>query len=196
MKVKLIAITPNPEEVIEQAGRTCYKSKIGDPTIIQRWIKSGHNSVIEHALVTFRISQVSRSFTHQLVRHRIGSYSQQSQRYCDASNFDYIVPDSILNSSDGSALELYDSFMDNVRSMYTLFLSKGIKKEDARQILPNATHTEIVASYNFSSLRNLFKLRLDKHAQEEFRQVANRMLAIVKPIAPNVFFDIEEITIC
>jgi thymidylate synthase (FAD) len=87
MKVELLAITPDVERVIEIAGRTCYKSKLGSPEVIQSWIRKGHTSVIEHGVATFRMTDVSRAFTHQLVRHRMASYSQQSQRYTSALDF-------------------------------------------------------------------------------------------------------------
>ena len=192
MKVELLAVTPEPEKLIEQAGRTCYQSEVGDPTIIQRWIKSGHESVIEHSSVTFRISEISRACSHQLVRHRIGvSFSQQSQRYVSEDNFGFVIPDSIKNSSE-LALSAYLSMMEAIQNTYKAFIGDGIPREDARMLLPNACHTEIVVTMNFRALRNFFKLRLDRHAQWEIRRMAEAMLDIIKPIAPNVFWDIKK----
>ena len=189
MKVELITITPEAEKVLEEAGRTCYMSKVGDPTIIQRWIKSGHESVVEHSQATFRISGVSRAFSHQLVRHRIASYSQVSQRYTSSDNFPFVIPSSIDKNEE--AFQVYDKAMCDLRIAYAKLIELGIPKEDSRMLLPNACCTEIVVTMNFRAMRNFFKLRLDKHAQWEIRTVANEMLKIVKPIAPNVFFDFE-----
>lgn len=188
MKIELLAITPDAEKLIEEAGRTCYQSKIGDPTIIQRWIKSGHESMIEHASATFRVSEISRALTHQLVRHRIASYSQQSQRYVSEDQFGFIIPDEIIKT--GVSQE-YLGFMADVQEFYNFLISKGVKKEDARFVLPNACHTEIVFTMNFRALRNFFNLRLDKHAQWEIREMAKEMLTILKNYAPNCFYDME-----
>lgn len=189
MNVELISITPNCEEVIEQAGRTCYQSKVGNPKIIQAWIKSGHESVIEHSSATFKINGVSRSLTHQLVRHRISSFSQQSQRYVKENGFEYVTPSSIKNSKYN---EDYNLLMSSIQTFYDNMVKEGIKKEDARFILPNACTSEIVFTMNFRAMRNFFKLRLDKHAQWEIRNMAGLMLDIIKPLAPNVFSDIEK----
>lgn len=189
MKVELLAITPDCEKLIEEAGRTCYKSKPGNPEIIKNWIRSGHESMIEHASVTFRVSDVSRSLSHQLVRHRIASYSQESQRYVKQDHFNYVLPVSIQLHKDP---EVYDTFMrliDEIQHTYNFLLEKGVKKEDARAVLPNCCTTELVFTFNFRSLRNFLSLRLDSHAQEEIRILANEILKIVKPLAPNVFFD-------
>ena len=192
MRVELISITPNCEQVIEEAGRTCYKSPIGNPEIIKNWIKAGHESVIEHASATFRVSEVSRALTHQLVRHRIGfSYSQQSQRYVNEDEFGYVIPESIKNHEDEKVLDVYKDIMFTVQKAYKTFIEAGIKKEDARFLLPNACHTEIVVTMNFRAARNFFALRLHKTAQWEIRQLANYMLSILKHHAPNVFYDME-----
>ena len=187
MKIELLHITPDAEKLIEQAGRTCYKSEKGNPSIIKRWVESGHESVIEHASATFRISGVSRALTHQLVRHRIGfSYSQESQRYVNAENFDYVMPESIALSS---SEYVYLSIIHNLKRTYAELIKAGIPKEDARYILPNAVTTEIVVTANFRALRNFFKLRCDKKAQWEIRELANEMLSICKENVKYVFDD-------
>lgn len=191
MKVELIVITPDCERVIEEAGRTCYKSQVGNPTIIKNWINVGHESVIEHASATFRISEISRALTHQLVRHRIASYSQQSQRYVNENGFGFIIPPTIENHEDDRLFKMYCDVMDTLQQTYEMFIANGVPKEDARFVLPNACHTEIVVSMNFRAMRNFFKLRLDSHAQWEIRWMANLMLKIVKDQAPNVFYDME-----
>ena len=187
MKIELLHITENAEKLIEQAGRTCYKSEKGNPAIIKRWVESGHESVIEHASATFRISGVSRALTHQLVRHRIGfSYSQESQRYVNAENFDYIMPESVALSSLGFK---YRGMMHDSKRTYSELIKAGIPKEDARYILPNACTTEIVVTANFRALRNFFKLRCDKKAQWEIRELSNEMLKICKENVKYVFDD-------
>lgn len=190
LDVQLIMITPDCEKVIESTGRTCYEShdKITEDShkkLIRHLVKSGHTSVLEHASVTFRFANVSRSLTHQLVRHRIASYSQKSQRYVKESNFDYIIPDSIKNNE--FALEVYEEGMIVINRMYADLVDLGIRKEDARYVLPNACSTAIDATFNFRSLMNFFNERGDKHAQWEIRRAAMLMLDIVKQYAPTVF---------
>lgn len=193
MKVELLSITPDCESVIEEAGRTCYQSKPGDKTIIQRWIKSGHLSILEHASVTFRISEVSRALTHQLVRHRTFKFSQQSQRYVKEDGFDYVVPDSIKHHPNELVFASYTAIMEAIQNTYNEYIKDGVPKEDARFILPNSCHTEIVVTADFRNLRHFFELRLDKTSQWEIRVLADKMLEIVKEIAPNCFFDIERL---
>ena len=191
-EVILLAITPNPEKLIEEAGRTCYLSlsKITDDSernFIRSAIKRGHHSILEHASASFRILGASRSFTHQLVRHRIASFSQQSQRYVDEAEFNYIVPPDIACNE--TALAVYREFIENSRETYAKFRELGIKKEDARFILPNALESQIVFSANFREFRSVFNLRLDKAAQWEIRRVCLEMLKILQDKAPSVFGD-------
>lgn len=189
-KVELIAVTPNAELVIENAGRTCYESfdKVSEGShvkLIKHLIKNGHTSVLEHATVTFRLADISRSLSHQLVRHRIASYSQKSQRYVKESDFDYIVPDAV--AKDSILLEKYNDIMKFIEDGYADLVKSGIRKEDARYLLPNACSTEIVVSFNFRSLFNFFDQRGDIHAQWEIRRVAIQVLEFMKDIAPTVF---------
>jgi len=109
MQIELLTITPNAEKIIEQAGRICYRSGTkakpdSEKDFIKRIIVNGHHSVLEHAYATFCISGVSRSLTHQLVRHRLCAFSQQSQRYADEANFNYVIPKSIADSPDAQKL--------------------------------------------------------------------------------------------
>ncbi len=194
MKVELLAITPNAERLIEEAGRTCYLSfdKAGEDThkkFIRMIIRSGHYSVLEHAYATFKIRGGSRSFTHQLVRHRLCAFSQQSQRYVDESNFSTIMPESIEKNKE--AKTLFEDFINNAKEVYTRLQSIGIKKEDARFVLPNAVESEIVISANFRELRHIFKERCSKAAQWEIREITLEMLKIMKEHAPTVFEDFE-----
>ena len=190
--IKLLAITPNCEKLIEEAGRTCYKSgdkktDTSSDNFIRTAIKRGHESIIEHASATFRINGASRSFTHQFVRHRLASFSQQSQRYVDEAEFNYIIPPSILENPE--AAELYRKYMVNTAETYSKLRQTGILKEDARFILPNALESEIVFTANFRELRTIFSLRLEKSAQWEIRKVCMDMLDIMKQEAPSVFGD-------
>ena len=192
MTVELIAITPNAEVVIEKAGRTCYCSTpkaqpAGEKNLIHRIIKNGHHSVLEHASATFRITGVSRSFTHQLVRHRLCAFSQRSQRYVNEKSFAFVEPESIREKTE--AHRLFEEFMAEAKNAYCKLQELGIKNEDARFVLPNAVQSEIVLSANFRELRHIFCVRCDRHAQWEIREVALQMLRIMKKEAPSVFGD-------
>lgn len=190
--VKLLAITENAESLIEEAGRTCYLSfdKMTDnskESFIKRCIRNGHHSILEHASATFRVSGASRAFTHQMVRHRLASFSQQSQRYVNENEFDYIVPPSIANNEE--ALEIYRDFIKYAQNTYKQLRNLSIKKEDARFVLPNAIESQIVISANFREWRHIFQLRLSKAAQWEIRQVCLQMLKILQKHVPAVFGD-------
>lgn len=192
MDVELLAITPNPEKVIEKAGRTCYqsgsKSRPGsEKEFIRKVIENGHHSVLEHAYATFRITEVSRSFTHQLVRHRPCTFSQRSQRYVSESNFAFVEPESIAENTE--AHRLFEDFMAKAKDAYCKLQELGIKNEDARFILINAVHSEIVLSANLRELRHIFCVRCDRRAQWEIRNVALEMLRIMKKQTPSVFGD-------
>jgi thymidylate synthase (FAD) len=192
MKVKLMRITENPEELIEFAGRTCYQShdKGPNPLVIAGWIRAAHESVIEHCVATFNIEDVSISLMKQLIRHRIASFSIMSYRYNNMSEFDYVVPESI--QEDKRLLELFKGFMDSAHQMYRTLTDHGIKKEDARSVIPESSATKIVLTMNFRELRHFFKLRLDPASQLEIRRLAGAMFDIVYAYAPNVFKDIGE----
>ncbi len=191
LTVELMALTPEPERVIEQAGRTCYLSfdRIEDDSyqgFIRRLIKMGHESPLEHAYATFRIRNCSRAMTHQLVRHRLMAVSQQSQRYVNEDEFAYVVPESM-------PAEFLDDFhqdMKVIQQMYRKWRDRGLRKEDARFVLPNACTSEIVVSANFREWRHIFKLRTSAKAQWEIRDVCRAMLATLVECAPACFDDI------
>ena len=191
LEVELIGVTPVPERVIEQAGRTCYLSfermeEDSHEGFIRRLIKMGHESPLEHAYATFRIRNCSRAMTHQLVRHRLMSVSQQSQRYVDEKGFAYVVPESM-------PAEFLDDFhqdMKIIETMYEKWRQRGLRKEDARFVLPNACTSEIVVSANFREWRHIFKLRTSAKAQWEIREACRAMLAILKVQAGACFDDI------
>lgn len=191
-EVTLLAITPNGEKLIEEAGRTCYLSldRIADGTeknFIRNCIKNGHHSILEHATASFRIKGASRAFTHQLVRHRLASFSQQSQRYVNEGEFNYIVPPDIAENPE--ALKVFREYLETSRKTYNRLRELEIKKEDARFVLPNALESQIVFSANFRELRFIFALRLHKSAQWEIRRVCLEMLKIMQREAPSVFSD-------
>jgi thymidylate synthase (FAD) len=192
MEVTLLSITPDAEKLIERAGRTCYKSfpRMGSGTearFIKMLIGSGHESVLEHAVATFRIKGGSRAFTHQFVRHRLCSFSQQSQRYVDEKEFPYVEPPSV--SADPEAHRVFEETVEGARRAYARLQELGVKREDARYVLPNAVESEIVMTANFRELRHIFTLRCAKSAQWEIRKICLEMLRIMKREAPSVFAD-------
>jgi len=197
MEVKLIAITnyldgKTPEELLVHAGRVCYRSRSrGDPgKFLRARVREGHESIIEHASATFEISGVSRACTHQLVRHRLASYSQESQRYVDMSNPEFVVPPDI--AANARAMEIWQGVMEEIQAAYRELRQLGIRKEDARFLLPNATATRIVMTMNFRELRHFIKIRTDPAAQWEIRELAHRILDILYEVAPSVFQDLVD----
>jgi len=195
MRVTLISHTPEPEKTVAAAARLCYSSSGIDALLdkldeqkaadlIKKLLSMGHESPFEHVTFTFGIEGVSRNLTHQLVRHRIASYSQKSQRYVSESNFAYIIPPSIAKNKD--ALRLYQQKMQELQEAYNE-LAKMVPKEDARYVLPGACETKIIATFNARSLFNFFAHRCCNRAQWEIRSLANEMLRLVRSVAPNLF---------
>jgi len=175
--------------IIETAGRTCYnKECTGDEDFIRRLIKSGHESVIEHGVATFWINGISRACSHQLVRHRLASYSQRSQRYVNESEADYVTPPEI--QKDDYRRMVYTNFMNRAWEVYGQLLGTGVPKEDARYVLPNACTTEIVMTMNFRELRHFLKLRLAKNAQWEIQTLAKIIRDIMLGVAPAIVEDL------
>ncbi|KAA0009263.1 MAG: FAD-dependent thymidylate synthase [Thermoplasmata archaeon] len=195
MKVELIAYTPEPDIIAAAAAKLTHsKSDASEllkedrekmKKLLRIVIKMGHTSVVEHAYFTFAISDVSRALTHQLVRHRIASYSQQSQRYVE-QEMEYVTPPSILKNE--RIRKKYDEMMKKIWGLYNE-MKKDVPIEDARYILPNATTSKIIVSMNARSLLNFFELRCCLHAQWEIRKLAWRMLHLVKKVAPTIFED-------
>ena len=190
MNIKLEAITSDAEKVIEESARTCYQSesKSEPGKLIKALIKSGHHSVLEHASATFRISGVSRAMTHQLVRHRLCSFSQQSQRYINESQFEYVIPPVINENVIWK--KYFEDDMKAIQKMYDKYKALGVKNEDARFVLPNACTSEIVITANFREWRTIFGLRCDKHAQWEIRNVMMHIMTVLHGEAPSVFEDL------
>ena len=195
MKVTLITHTPEPEKVIASAAKLCYSSSDIETLMngltterIESFIKKltdlGHQSPLEHCTFTFGIEGVSRALSHQLVRHRIASYSQKSQRYVNENGFDYITPPTI---SEAACDCVFDDFMKNAQWTYDFLIRNGVPAEDARFVLPNACETKLITTMNIRSLLHFFEERCCNRAQWEIRQMADTMLDICKEIAPNIF---------
>jgi thymidylate synthase (FAD) len=190
--VKLLRCTTDPEELIEYAGRKSHLSECNEETrgqFIQRIIRLGHISVLEHASASFDLTQMSRACSHQLVRHRIASYTQRSQRYTKQGVEEFVYPDSAGISPE--VIDIFSGQFESAHEAYEKLISLGVKREDARYILPAASMTEMVLTMNFSSLRHFFEIRLDRKAQLEIRQYAYKMLELVMQEAPDVFGDIH-----
>ncbi len=215
LRVELLACTPEPVSLIYAAFRQCYHAgfvadmwprllsgEIAPDTqaaFVADILESGHTSPIEHVSLTFAVSGVSRALTHQLVRHRIASYSQQSQRYVDGSNFDYIVPPSIAKNP--AALARFVACMDEIGAAYRelsdlLAPDRGAEsdrkarekvRQDARFVLPQAAETRIVMTMNCRSLLLFFEERCCLRAQWEIRALANAMLKLAQEAVPVIF---------
>ena len=196
VEVKLLRYTPEPDKTVAMSARLCY-SPIGaaelEETIsdeqtgklVRKLVNMGHFSTLEHVSFTFAIEGVSRVLTHQLVRHRIASYSQQSQRYVQEHNFANIMPPSI--SARPEAKAKFEAINKEIQRLYTEWTEMGIPAEDARYILPNAAETKIVVTMNARALHHFFELRCCSRAQWEIRALAEKMLLEVKKIAPALF---------
>jgi thymidylate synthase (FAD) len=199
MKVELISYSNLGEKVCGIASKTCVSENIpGVDDDVSKSLKSamssGHTAVLEHWSATFAISGVSRALTHQLVRHRMASFSQQSQRYVNMGNFEYVIPESIRNheitwDEEGKTdvARWYTNVMEGLSGFYATLIEAGIPEEDARYILPNACTTNIVVTMNARELRHFFRLRCCTRAQWEIRELANRMLELCKEVAPVIF---------
>ncbi|MBK5244619.1 MAG: FAD-dependent thymidylate synthase [Eubacteriaceae bacterium] len=220
LSVTLIQHTPEPEKLVAAAAKLCY-SKAGAGEIMEdltdenverflsRLMDMGHASPIEHASFTFAIEGVSRSLTHQLVRHRMASFSQKSQRYVDEGQFNYVIPPEIKTLPGGETI--FAEGMENAQRTYDLLAEMLIEKhtkalvasgmnekqavmaaekqgiEDARFVLPNACETKIVVTMNTRELLHFYNQRCCNRAQWEIRELATEMLRACKKIAPILF---------
>jgi len=193
-KVSLLRHTPEPELLVASAAKLCY-SKIGIEDItknlskkkqdefIKKLLRMGHLSPFEHISFTFGIEGVSRTCTHQLVRHRIASFSQQSQRYVSFERAEYIVPPTIKKGIKTK----FERYVEDSLKFYQELIEEGIPQEDARYILPQAFCTKIVVTMNARELFHFFSLRCCNRAQWEIREMAEAMLIEAKKVAPNIF---------
>jgi len=220
MKVQLIAHTENPDKIVASAAKLCY-SKTGATGLMEgltdekaeRFVdmlsEIGHESPIEHASFTFAIEGVSRSLLAQITRHRMASYSVQSQRYVRLDEFNFITPPAIAEDPEASEIYLrsmqkcaedYEKLADILKAkIANQLMAEGVPEkealkraekqaiEDARFVLPNACETKMVVTMNARSLHNFFRLRCCNRAQWEIRALADAMLAEVCKVAPALF---------
>lgn len=220
MKVQLLRYTPDGEKLIASAAKLCYspvgisqiEEELTDEKVasfLNLLMDMGHESPIEHVSFTFGVEGVSRTLTHQLVRHRIASFSQQSQRYVRLDQFEYIIPPHIEKNPEAKelflrAMEEDQKYYDKISSLlydehYSRYIGEGLTEkqarqkaekeaiEDARYIFPNACETKIVFTMNTRTLLNFFRLRCCNRAQWEIRQLAVQMLNELKKVYPVLF---------
>ena len=211
MEIKLLHITPNAETLIEEAGRTCYNSFASfDPpksteVFIRNLISRGHFSVLEHAIASFRLAGVSRVLTHELVRQRLSSFSQMSQRYVKygsgerETEFRCVVPPTIADNDTVTALtsqgapmtvtQVFSAAADFCRIAYEALVKAGVPPEDARYLLPGGSVTEIVITANLRQWRHILELRCSPRAAAEIRSAMISILQCLQQHCPNVFCD-------
>lgn len=220
MNVTLLAHTPNPELTIASAARLCYSGATIDDVrekltpektaqFVDMLSEIGHESPIEHATFTFGIEGVSRALLAQITRHRIASFSVQSQRYVKEAQFEYVLPPEIEKDEQAKALfveamekdqEYYDRLTDMLKTRHKAeLLAEGMEEkaadraaekkaiEDARFVLPNACDTKMIVTMNARSLHNFFRHRCCNRAQWEIRELATKMLYLCREAAPNLF---------
>ncbi len=196
MQVELLTHTPDPEQVVAAAARLCYsnasidelleKSKVDRQEFLEKVLSLGHHSVLEHVSFSFGIEGISRACSHQLVRHRLASYSQQSQRYVShKKRFSAVTPATIAAKPELN--QRYQQLLEEIHQFYAEMLDAGIPAEDARFLLPNAATTKIVVTMNGRELRHFFALRCCRRAQWEIQEMAKRMLKLITPVAPILF---------
>lgn len=184
MRVALISATKKPINTMAEAASNCYNSPPSEGAV-HHCIKSGHHSILEFADFHFRVEEVSRALTHQLVRHRLASFAQRSQRYVREDGFEYVTPKSLRGIEveiliDGKTIPFnYDRAMDLINDLYTQFTNSGVPEEDARYILPNACHSVIDVKMNFRELVHFCNVRMCMRAQWEIRQLAYKMRDIL-----------------
>lgn len=199
MNVELLQYPENPERAVATAARLCY-APVGAAELMETMppervksvlstiMKSGHFSTLEHVSYTFAVDGVSRALTHQLVRHRLASFNQQSQRYVKFSDgVETVKPHTVEENEEAS--RVFDEAIEAVIEGYQKLLDMGIPAEDARYLLPNAAETKIVITMNIRELLHFFSLRCCNRAQWEIREMAHKMLELVRPTASYIFMD-------
>jgi len=205
LRLTLLQHTPDPDRAVAIAGRLCYapisaaelKQEMSDEDVaklVRILVRSGHHSALEHASFSFAVDGVSRACTHQLVRHRVASYNQQSQRYVRFGEADsFVVPPSI--AANPAAEQVFLRAMQQTRAAYDRLVELGLAEgrgkesvqEDARFVLPNAAETKIVVTMNARELRHFFRVRCCRRAQWEINALAWRMRQMVRGISPHLF---------
>lgn len=190
MQVKLEYITEDAENFIGKMAAICYDANTAREPNIKRAAKcaqDGHLATLRFAHAVFNVSGISRVCSHQFVRSKHLDFLQRSQRYCKEREAAFVNPASV----NGPLFKEYQRHYDRSLSLYNQLIKEGVKKEDARFVLPEATHTELNVSGNLQSWRDFIKLRADKHAQYEIRQVAIMVNNILAKECPNLFKPME-----
>lgn len=183
--VTLLTYTPKPVEICKIAAGVCVGNPTGSLAGLKHAIQSGHESILEHASFTFMLQNVSRVLLAQLTRHRLASYSVESQRYVSYKDgFNVHIP-----TDDPKLLDLYEAAINSSEKIYQQLLEAGVDAEDARYVMPNAAVTTIVVTMNARELRHFFRMRCCNRAQAEIRYVANEMLKLCKGVAYELFED-------
>lgn len=183
MRVELISHTPEPEKLCGEAAAVCTDSKNPDSALLHA-VGSGHTSVLEHAVFTFKVEGLSRAALAQLTRHRLASYDVRSQRYVRINGVDLVMPESIRES------DFYTeagSLLEDLMNLYQRMVESGIPCEDARYVTPQAVPTTLVMTMNARELLHFFSLRTCNRAQWEIRHLADEMLTICKRLSPGIF---------
>ncbi len=188
MKVYLLRYTEFPAELCGQAAATCTDSKNYE-SALKHAVESGHTSVLEHAVFTFKVEGISRACLAQLTRHRLASFDVQSQRYVKLDNPELVIPESILmmDPLNTSLAEEAIQCMRNSMDIYKKLLDAGVPAEDARYVTPQSVPTELVMTMNARELLHFFSLRTCNRAQWEIRKLADEMLKICRKVSPQIF---------
>jgi len=198
LNVTLLNFTPEPEKTVTLAARLCYSDSsiseleekvkgLSKEKFLGKILKMGHLSVLEHVSFTFGAEGISRATSHQLVRHRLASYSQQSQRYVTSSRPEFVTPETI--SADPDKKKRFEGAVRRLYKLYGELIEEGVPAEDARFLLPNAAATKIIITMNARELLHFYRLRCCERAQWEIRDMATRMLALAREKAPFIFKD-------
>ena len=212
LNVEILAHTPNPDEIVAMGGKLCYSTSdikgtqenLTDKEIkkfVNMLVKMGHESPLEHSTFTFGMEGVSRSLLAQITRHRIASYSVKSQRYVGENQFKFIIPKEIKNDTIAHKVFLdhmkntQDVYNNITENLYEKYLNDGMgesqaeKKaiENARAVLPNACETKIIMTMNARNLLHFFNKRSCNRAQDEIRELSDKMLELVRGVAPSLF---------
>ena len=176
MEINLIAYMTDG---VYKAVQVCQNTENNLQEVLNSAVDKGHTSLLEHLVFTFEIRGISRACSHQLVRHRIASYAQESQRYVQVDDHDwYVMPEKVKD------FKAYHSLMEVIRASYNQMIANNVPLEDARYVLPNSTKTNLIMTIDGRSLDNFLTLRTCSHAQWEIRELANRMYCKVKVVSP------------
>jgi thymidylate synthase (FAD) len=193
MEVKLVVYTPMGDKVASSASKSTRKNDFEleecDKKFVTNLIRIGHKGIMEHVYFTFHVSGISRVLTHQLVRHRIASYLQQSGRHVTPKKNDYVIPPTVKTSSE---LQHYKEYMEKQWDNFQSLKKMGVPLEDARYVLPDGYYTHIIITMNARTLRHFFELRCSQDAQWEIREMADSMLEICNSVYPIFFQDVYQ----